>query len=631
VKAAARNSQVKAADANFWLSRDWRLLTAALLLSDLAAMLVAFYLASLVVWKRGVGINGGNDSDWLIAVMVPVLVLLFYWGGLYDPANLLVGAREFGGVFRSSAYGLVLLTLITFVLRWPLSRSWAVLSWAFLTLFVIAARFLIRRVAAFARNHGRLIDRALVVGVDEESVALAEQVNQRGSGMEVVGLLDDYVPAGTELPGGLRVVGTSSALLQVAHRMHVRDAIISPRALPWETLRELVTTSTAHANGLRLHLSAGLYDLLTAGVRFAERNHVPLLTLRKARLSTTERVLKGTLDVSLATVLMVALAPVVGVMMLWQLAHGSRLVIEREPVLGRNGQPFKLLRFRSTEPFHSSLIAKFPGLVNVLRGELSLVGPQPAAVATSVPPAIQPGLTGPWRQAIDPAEQSTLDLYYVRSYSVWLDIAVLYERAMVRLRPLTKRSVDLLGATILLIVTSPLIAIAMIAVLLDDGAPVIYRRRVVGRGGQVFDAFKVRTMVKDADRRLSEDATLQQAFRTSNKLVSDPRITRVGRWLRRLSLDELPQLVNVLRGEMSLVGPRMITLAELPEWGDVGRLLLSVRPGLTGLWQVSGRQLLSKADRIRLDAEYVRRMSVRLDLSILARTFFAVFSGRGAY
>jgi len=146
------------------------------------------------------------------------------------------------------------------------------------------------------------------------------------------------------------------------------------------------------------------------------------------------------------------------------------------------------------------------------------------------------------------------------------------------------------------------------------------RRRVVGRGGATFDAFKIRTMMADADRILSQDESLQRQFRESNKIVRDPRVTRVGRWLRKLSLDELPQLVNVIRGEMSLVGPRMITAAELPDWGAAGRLLLSVHPGLTGLWQVSGRQLLSKAERIRLDAEYVRRMSLRLDLAILART-----------
>jgi len=616
--------------------RDWRALTVALAGSDLCAVVLAFWLAAALVWRPGIGINGGNDTDWLVLLMLPVMGVLFLLQGLYEPANLLVGAREFAGVFRACAYGLLAITIVSFLLRWPLSRAWTVVSWALMTAIVIAVRFSIRRMAAAARHRGRLTTRAVVVGVDEDSIALAEQVNQPGSGMRVVGILDDYVATGTELPGGLRVIGSSASLLQTASRLQVHDAIIAPRALPWETLRELMISATA-SNGLRVHLSAGFYDLLTAGVQFAERNHVPLLTLRKARLSTVERAVKAGLDRGLAVVLLVALAPMVAAMALWQWRQGPGLRIDRERVVGQNRREFGLMRFHSSAPFTSDLLHKLPGLLNVLRGDLSLVGPQPissadAALAGAMPiSSIQPGLTGSWRQAADPAEQALLDLYYLRSYSVWLDIAVLYERAMVRIRPAAKRALDLVGASLLILLSSPVVCASLLAVWLDSGSPVIYRRRVVRRGGSSFDAFKIRTMVPDADRILREDETLHREFRTSNKIVADPRITRVGRWLRRFSLDEFPQLVNVLRGEMSLVGPRMITLDELPDWGEAGRLLLSVRPGLTGLWQVSGRQLLSKADRIRLDAEYVRRMSLRLDLTILARTLFAVVSGHGAY
>ena len=617
--------------------RDWRTLTAALALSDLVAVLLAFWLAALIVWRPGVGINGGHDTDWLVLLMLPLLGALFLGQGLYEPTNLLVGAREFGGVFRASAYGLLLLTVITFVLRWPLSRAWTVTSWALMTGLVIGARFGIRRIAAAVRLRGGLTERAVIVGVDEDSIALAEQVNQPGSGMRVVGLLDDYVPNGTELPGGLRVIGSSSSLLQTASRLNVHDAIVAPRALPWETLRELILISSTRANGLRVHLSAGFYDLLAAGVQFGERNHVPLLTLRKARLSSVERAIKAGLDRSLAAILVIMLAPVVALMAGWQWGKRSALRIDRQPMLGRNGRPFGLMRFASSAPFRSDFLCKLPGLLNVLGGDLSLVGPRPISVDEASMPGgtplstIQPGLTGPWRQAADQAEQATLDLYYVRSYSVWLDIGVLYERAMVRLRPAGKRALDLLGASLLILLSSPLLCAAFLAVWVDSGSPVIYRRRVLRRGGGSFDAYKIRTMVRDADRILGQDQALRREFQGSNKLVADPRVTRVGRWLRKFSLDEFPQLVNVLRGEMSLVGPRMITEAELPDWGLNGGALLSVRPGLTGLWQVSGRQLLSKADRIRLDAEYVRRMSLRLDLTILARTLFAVVSGHGAY
>jgi len=377
--------------------------------------------------------------------------------------------------------------------------------------------------------------------------------------------------------------------------------------------------------------------MLTAGVRFSERSHVPLLTLRKARLSPVERAVKAVLDRGLATVLLVGLSPVLLVMVAWQRRHAGRPLLGRRRVLGARGAAFDLLSFHSSAPFESDLLAKLPGLLNVLRGQLSLVGPRPITEveATTLPSmpltTVQPGLTGPWRHAADPAEQATLDIYYVRSYSVWLDIAVLFERAMVRLRPFAKRCLDLAGATLLLVLSSPIVGACFAAVWIESGGPLIHRRRVIRRGGGTFDAFKIRTMVRDADRILRDDESLRSAFSAANKLASDPRITRVGRWLRRLSLDELPQLVNVVRGEMSLVGPRMITEAELPEWGESGRLLLSVRPGLTGLWQVSGRQRLSKDERIRLDAEYVRRMSLRLDLTILARTLLAVVSGHGAY
>lgn len=196
--------------------------------------------------------------------------------------------------------------------------------------------------------------------------------------------------------------------------------------------------------------------------------------------------------------------------------------------------------------------------------------------------------------------------------------------------PAVKRFLDLLCALVLLVFTSPLVGLSVAAVWLDSGLPLIHRRRVVGRYGHTFDAYKIRTMVPDADTRMTTDPELHQLSAASMKMQRDPRVTGVGRWLRRLSIDELPQLMNVIRGEMSLVGPRMITPEELPAWGPTGRLLLAVRPGITGLWQVSGRQRLSRAERIRLDGLYVERMSISLDMRILARTIPAVLTGKGA-
>jgi lipopolysaccharide/colanic/teichoic acid biosynthesis glycosyltransferase len=166
---------------------------------------------------------------------------------------------------------------------------------------------------------------------------------------------------------------------------------------------------------------------------------------------------------------------------------------------------------------------------------------------------------------------------------------------------------------------------------LDSPGPIIYRRRVMGVNNRQFDAFKFRTMRVDGDEILANSAELQQELNTNRKLKSDPRITRLGGTLRKLSLDELPQLFNVLRYEMSLVGPRMIHPDEMIEYNQWGMNLLTVRPGITGLWQVSGRSDLSYADRVRLDMQYIRNWSIWLDLQLLVQTVPAVLRSRGAY
>jgi lipopolysaccharide/colanic/teichoic acid biosynthesis glycosyltransferase len=196
---------------------------------------------------------------------------------------------------------------------------------------------------------------------------------------------------------------------------------------------------------------------------------------------------------------------------------------------------------------------------------------------------------------------------------------------------MAKRALDLLGASALVALLSPLLCLIAILVRVTSRGGVIHKRRVLGVGGVEFDAFKFRSMVEDADDLLKSEIDLGKRFRENMKLRSDPRITPVGRLLRRLSLDELPQLFNVLRGEMSLVGPRMIAPEEGVRYGTVLSRRLSVRPGITGLWQVSGRQEIDYDTRIALDMEYIDNWSLGLDFVILLRTVPAVLSARGAY
>jgi lipopolysaccharide/colanic/teichoic acid biosynthesis glycosyltransferase len=199
-----------------------------------------------------------------------------------------------------------------------------------------------------------------------------------------------------------------------------------------------------------------------------------------------------------------------------------------------------------------------------------------------------------------------------------------------RMGRVLKRIIDIFGSCIMILLLSPLILIVWLLVRIIDGNPVIYRRRVIGMDGE-FDAYKFRTMRRDADALLAADPALRGAFESNFKLRSDPRVTRLGAWLRKYSCDELPQLFNVLKGQMSLVGPRMITAAELGKYGPYQELLLTVKPGLTGYWQVRGRQNVSYEERVRMDVAYIANWSLSLDFLILLQTPAKVFQTEGAY
>jgi len=197
-----------------------------------------------------------------------------------------------------------------------------------------------------------------------------------------------------------------------------------------------------------------------------------------------------------------------------------------------------------------------------------------------------------------------------------------------------KRFVDVIGAIVLGVVFMPLIVV-IVFMLRRNGGPVIYMHRRVGRGGRMFPCLKFRTMVPDADDALREllehNAELQAEWVRDHKLRHDPRVTQLGRFLRRTSLDELPQLVNVLRGEMSLVGPRPVVREELLRYGKNVETYLAARPGITGLWQVTGRNDTDYRRRVVLDTYYVRNQNLFLDLYILAKTTGVVLGGNGAY
>lgn len=189
-------------------------------------------------------------------------------------------------------------------------------------------------------------------------------------------------------------------------------------------------------------------------------------------------------------------------------------------------------------------------------------------------------------------------------------------------------------AVLLLIALSPLMALVAALIWRRDGAPILFAHYRVGKDGKLFRCLKFRTMLRNSEQLLADllqnDPAARAEWEREQKLANDPRITGVGQFLRKTSLDELPQLFNVIRGEMSLVGPRPITVAELTRYGKVRWHYVSVRPGMTGLWQVSGRNNTTYDERVALDQRYVEQRSLVGDIGILFKTVRVVMLREGA-
>lgn len=270
--------------------------------------------------------------------------------------------------------------------------------------------------------------------------------------------------------------------------------------------------------------------------------------------------------------------------------------------------------------------AKAPEGISIV--EVSTVGGEPATAAARLPMARES------RVAVSIARLYAdgvggLDREFPAPQIVGLEappVQLSIDRAI-------KRVADILGALVLAVVFSPLILV-IFASMSRDGKSPIFRHRRVGRDGRLFECLKFRTMVPDAEQKLrqilKDNPALQDEWNRTYKLADDPRVTRLGRFLRRTSLDELPQLWNILRGEMSLVGPRPITREELFRYGRNMLLYTMVKPGITGLWQVSGRSETDYRRRVAIDVCYVRNRGFFLDLWILLKTPLVVLAGKGA-
>lgn len=195
---------------------------------------------------------------------------------------------------------------------------------------------------------------------------------------------------------------------------------------------------------------------------------------------------------------------------------------------------------------------------------------------------------------------------------------------------IVKRIFDIVASAIALLLLFPLFFVVSIFVAISSGFPVLFKQQRVGYLGKPFYIYKFRTMVRNAEDILKARPDLMEEYKRNFKIENDPRISKVGRVLRKYSLDELPQLLNVIKGDMSLVGPRPIVIPELAKYGEHQDMYLAMRPGCTGLWQCGGRSATTYEERIALDSEYFQKAGLRFDLYIIFKTVVAIVTARGA-
>lgn len=351
-----------------------------------------------------------------------------------------------------------------------------------------------------------------------------------------------------------------------------------------------------------------------------------------------------------------------------------------QDAIGKNGQVFKMIKFRSINKdgtanrLRRTALDNMPKIINVLKGEMTIVGPQPYLVkdkermGTYYNRIIQmkPGITGISQISLikDKSFESRLDndIRYFYQKNLWTDLKILLITSVITIptrnkgeilgylnftvkdigrsilkgiNRFFKRLIDICGAIVGIAILIPLTAVvAIINFVSGDRGPLFYSQERIGKNGKHFKMYKFRSMVVGADDILKEllekDEDARKEYTKYKKLKNDPRVTKIGKILRKISLDEFPQFLNVLKGEMSLVGPRPYLLREVEEMENYYNIVIQHKPGVTGLWQIKGRSDTTFKDRLNIDLEYHRNNSVTRDIEILVKTVTKVLKNEGA-
>ena len=447
--------------------RERNVLIAVLVLLDAAMVEIALLAA---YWLR-IGsalFPYGAPADFsaylvLSLMSLPMWLVLFALTGLYNTLYLLGGPQEYGNAVKACSFGVIGLIVVSFWQRTDLlSRGWLLTVWLLSVILVTGARFAVRRVVSALHYRGWFITSVIIVGTSEQGTAIARQLSYDRS-VRVVGFVDDFLPVGAKVVDGLKVLGSPVQLAQLVARHRVREVIVLPNAVTWETFQGLIEEA-GQSNGFQVQLSPGFYEILTTGVQVSHKWFVPLLRVEQVRITGVEAALKLGLDYGLGVFLTLLALPLMALLALAIWLTAGRPILERHPVLGLKGRDFTTFKFRTRRlggtyrgvsrspsfavgnPGHTWWLGramycvgldKLPQLVNVLRGQMSLVGPRTISVGSEDQYrrwlrnllTVKPGITGPWAVAnISTLEdEMRLDMYYIRNWTIWLDLQTLFQ------------------------------------------------------------------------------------------------------------------------------------------------------------------------------------------------------------
>ena len=453
--------------------------------ADAIAISSALFIASIIRFEILSGAPAKSiDYTLLTLAATPILIVLFYLYGLYEPRQVLGPVNEFKQVFHGVVAGTVLLLLADSIFQLELARAWVFIATVAELVVVGGERLLVRKVLHFLRRRGGDATRTIVLGTNHEARTVARTLEREGwLGYRIIGFVDDKAALGQEVVNGHPVIGTPAELKRLVEERHATLVLVAASAFDTGRLNRLIWE--LQDVDVDLQITSGTIDLMASRMVVQSVGGVPLLYVRRSGMDLLQRTMK--------------------------------------------------------------------------------------------------------------------------------------------------RSLDIAGSALGLIVLAPLLVAIVVWIRRDSPGAAIFSQTRIGRNGHSFSCHKFRTMHADAEERRAELEHLSEGPGLLFKLKEDPRVTRPGKLLRRLSLDELPQLWNVLRGEMSLVGPRPALPSEVEQYDDWVRNRLKVKPGMTGLWQVSGRTDTTFSDYVRYDLFYIQNWSLSLDLWILWRTMRAVTTAEGAH